>query len=365
MLRHALAAAAALAALGLTTATAHAVPTQVSFAGRLADADGPVDGSITLSFRVYEGTTVIWQETHPSVSATGGLVFAAIGSVDPVGNPLDAGLLDGAAQSLEIVVNGQALAPRLDLLAVPYAVRAGVADTADTLGDLTPGDVALADHDHAGAYVPVGTTTSCAGASKVTGIDPATGNVTCAADANTTYTAGAGLSLAGTAISLATGGVTAIHLATGAVTSVKLADGAVTANKILAGSVDSSKLANGAVIPSKLAANAVTNNAISDGAVTANKIFNGSITTAKLANDAVTTVKIDDGAVTSAKLAGTAFVYRQTAAGCEGGVGALSISTQCTTAICVGDKYKNCAGQCSRNTPEQCTNLGAGQLVTN
>ncbi len=54
---------------------------------------------------------------------------------------------------------------------------------------------ARSDHTHAGAYLPAGASLACPGTDKVTGLNAATGNVSCGADAVgvTSITAGAGL----------------------------------------------------------------------------------------------------------------------------------------------------------------------------
>lgn len=59
----------------------------------------------------------------------------------------------------------------------------------------------------------------------------------CGADANTTYTPGAGLGLAGTTFSVADDGVTTPKLANGAVTTAKLAGSAVTSAQIVDGTI--------------------------------------------------------------------------------------------------------------------------------
>lgn len=64
-----------------------------------------------------------------------------------------------------------------------------------------------------------------------------------AADANTTYTAGAGLALASTVFSIANAGVTTAMLADGAVTGAKLADASVSTAKLADASVTGAKLA--------------------------------------------------------------------------------------------------------------------------
>jgi hypothetical protein len=226
-------AAALAAALALTVAAgaAHAVPTQVSFAGRLVSEDGPVDGNVTLRFRLLAGASAVWEESHASVAASDGLLFVALGS----SVPLDDRVFTGAALQLEVTVDGEVLSPTLPLASVPYAVRAG---EAASLGGRTALDFAPAVHDHAGTYLPRGATTTCGGSDKVRGLDPDTGNVICAADldTNTTYSAGAGGGLAlnaGNAFSIATSGVTTARIADLNVTAAKLANDSVTRAKIL------------------------------------------------------------------------------------------------------------------------------------
>lgn len=250
-----IAAAFAVASVVLAAAPgdAHAVPTQVSFAGRLVDADGPVDGTVQLGFRLFAGTSQVWEETHPGVTATDGLVFSALGSVEP----LDAELFASGALSLEISVDGQVLGPRLELLSVPFALRAGVAESADRLGTLAPGDVALAGHDHAGAYLPLGAPLVCPGTQKVTGINGSTGQPICGADLSTTYLAGTGLVLAGTVFSVATGGISPTHLANNSVTAAKIASGSVDGTKLADNSVTAAKIVDGTVGAAELATNSV------------------------------------------------------------------------------------------------------------
>jgi hypothetical protein len=97
-----------------------------------------------------------------------------------------------------------------------YSAGAGLTLSGTTFhvvfaGTGTSDAAARADHDHDGRYLPVGGTTGCAPSQKVVAIDPATGDVTCAADldtdtdTDTTYSAGAGLTLAGTTFAVAFG----------------------------------------------------------------------------------------------------------------------------------------------------------------
>ena len=156
MKRTFISAASAFAVLALTAGAALAVPGQMNFTGRLADGDGLVNGAVNIDFAIFDAETdgtMLWQETKTGVTADQGLVHITLGT--DAGNALDASVFDGAEAWLEITVNGDLMSPRLALLAVPYAVRSEVAaraETADTLGTLSPSDVALSNHDHDGEY---------------------------------------------------------------------------------------------------------------------------------------------------------------------------------------------------------------------
>ena len=173
--------ALALFGLGVGARQAGAVPVTTGFTARIADANGPVDGLVNLSFKIYDaptGGTMIWEEMHTGVLADQGLVFVALGGISPSTNGLDASVFDGGARFLEVSVNGDVQSPRVPMLSVPYAVHAA---TADTLGDLGPGDVARADHNHDGRYLRLGSSLACASGQSVQSINGSTGNVSCAA----------------------------------------------------------------------------------------------------------------------------------------------------------------------------------------
>jgi hypothetical protein len=175
---------------------AAAVPETVAFTGRLVTAAGPVEGGVTVEFALFPtaaGGTATWQETHALV-AEQGLVYAALGSVDPSGNPLDAQVLDGGALFLEITVDGTALSPRTAVRSVPYAIRAGVAEVATVATSI--------DGLGAGDLQQV-LDASCPAGSSIRAIDPI-GAVTCETDDDsggdiTAVAAGAGLTGGGAA----------------------------------------------------------------------------------------------------------------------------------------------------------------------
>ncbi len=94
------------------------VGSKISYQGQLLDAAGnPVSGSYTLRFELYAaatGGTALWQQTFSAVQVQNGL-FSVQLTVDPDD-------LDGSALWLEIIVNGEHLSPRQELLAAPYAL---------------------------------------------------------------------------------------------------------------------------------------------------------------------------------------------------------------------------------------------------
>jgi hypothetical protein len=124
---------ALLAALGLGLPAAAAVPGQVDFQGLLLDAGGsPVTGAVALSFTLYDAPTLgnpLWTESHAAVQVVDGVYDVTLGAT----TPLTPGLLSAGPVYLEIDVDGETLAPRRQLLAVPYALQAEAAESADAL----------------------------------------------------------------------------------------------------------------------------------------------------------------------------------------------------------------------------------------
>jgi len=130
MKKIALATCLALAAL---TGTAAAVPTTMSFTARLTNtANVPIEGAVDLHVAIFDAPTagtLVWEETHTALTATRGLVYANLGSVDAATNGLDASVFGGSALFIELTVDGDVLSPRIPIASVPYAVKAGVAET--------------------------------------------------------------------------------------------------------------------------------------------------------------------------------------------------------------------------------------------
>ena len=130
-------------------------PLEFNHQGRLLDAVGtPVSGSVQLVFRLYDDSTagtLIWTETHPSVSVNDGLFSVTLGSVTPFDadmfSPPSSGGLPPAQRFLEIEASGEVITPRVRLVSIPYAVAAHRID-----GDVTtaPNQISIGDLDDDG-----------------------------------------------------------------------------------------------------------------------------------------------------------------------------------------------------------------------
>jgi hypothetical protein len=304
-----------------------AVPDTVAFSGRLADADGPVDGTVSVSFRLFDAPSngsALWNETHETF-AEKGLVLVELGS----DNAFDATVFDGSDRFLEIEINGETLSPRSRVGSVPYSMRAAEADHADhadLLGTLGPNDVqkvvngaCLAneairvihpdgtvecepDSDTtytAGAGIAInGTTVSadfaqvqqvvsgtCGSNQSIQTINP-NGSVVCDTDDNTTYTGSGGIVVNGTTISIATGGVTSAMILDDTIGAADIATSAVGALEIATDAVGSAEIATDAVGASEIASGAVGALEIATGAVGTSEINDGSIVDADVAANA-------------------------------------------------------------------------------
>ena len=120
----------------LLPASAPGVPLEVSYQGQLLDSVGlPLTATVPLELRIWSDATstdpgdLLYEETHAAVSVDAGVFSVALGGgVASVGT-FDAGLLAAPALWLETEVDGDVLAPRERLRAVPYAIRAGTAES--------------------------------------------------------------------------------------------------------------------------------------------------------------------------------------------------------------------------------------------
>ncbi|MBK7077845.1 MAG: hypothetical protein IPH44_36835 [Myxococcales bacterium] len=194
-----------LVTLAALAAPAAAVPEQLGLTARVVDAGAPITGNHVVTVRLHtaaSGGAAVWTENQ-NVAATDGLVYLTLGAQ----TPLTDAIIDGGPLWVELQVDSTVLAPRLAVTSAAYAIRAGVAEDSELLGGQPATAFAAASHAHAGQYLPLGTALACAGTDKVASINPTTGSVTCAPDSGgASYSAGPGLTQAGTVFSVAFAG---------------------------------------------------------------------------------------------------------------------------------------------------------------
>jgi hypothetical protein len=108
------------------------VPRLVSFSGKAVDAQGkPVFGTAGATFAIYKdqsGGTPLWIETQNVAADAKGNYTAQLGATKSEGLPLDL-FISGEGRWLGVRVNGGEEQPRVMLLSVPYALKAGDAAT--------------------------------------------------------------------------------------------------------------------------------------------------------------------------------------------------------------------------------------------
>lgn len=200
-----LAVLAAGAVLGAAVeARAQDVPEYVTYSGFLKDNGVPVDGTVNLVFTIYDassGGISLWTETRNGVTATEGVFTVILGEA----TTLPATVFDGSRLWLEVSVDGQTMSPRMDLNTVAYAFKAQQCVDSSTVGGYAPTDFAMATHDHDTRYYTQ-SQLSTSGQSQVDWGNLANVPAGLAdGDQDTTYSAGTGLSLAGTVFSADTG----------------------------------------------------------------------------------------------------------------------------------------------------------------
>ena len=105
-----------------------AIPQKINYQARLTDSSTgePLVGPQSMTFRIYDqasGGSLLWTESQTVAPDSEGIASAILGSMVP----LDISF--GEAAWLEVVVNGQILLPRREMVSVPYAFQAEVSDS--------------------------------------------------------------------------------------------------------------------------------------------------------------------------------------------------------------------------------------------
>jgi len=143
-----------IACFGITSdaqQTTSVVPTLVNFSGTLTDASGkPLTGTVGVTFYLYkddQGGSPLWMETQNVQSDKAGHYTVALGSSKNEGLPTSL-FASGEARWLAVQAQGQAEQPRVLLLSVPYALKAG---DAQTIGGLSPSAFVLAASPNSGS----------------------------------------------------------------------------------------------------------------------------------------------------------------------------------------------------------------------
>ena len=181
---------------------AFSVPEQMNFQGILRDNSGnPLQGSYTVTFFIYADATggvPLWTETR-TVAIEDGLFNIILGEVTPIPTTT----FDGTKKYLATQLQGDSeMVPRVALITVPYAFRAGTAEAVATVNVAGTNQV----------LTWTGTALAWAnsmGGGSVVSIDTGSGLT------------GGPITVSGT-VSVQALGITSTHIATGAVTATKL-----------------------------------------------------------------------------------------------------------------------------------------------
>ena len=120
------------------------VPTLMNFSGTLIDANSkPLTNTVGVTFYLYkdeQGGSPLWMETQNVTPDKNGHYTVALGSTTSQGLPTSL-FASGEARWLGVQTQGQAEQSRMLLLSVPYALKAG---DAQTVGGLSPSAFVLA-----------------------------------------------------------------------------------------------------------------------------------------------------------------------------------------------------------------------------
>lgn len=145
------------------------IPTLVNYGGTLVDASGkPLTGPQGVTFYLYreqQGGSPLWMETQNVTADRNGRYSVVLGSTNSQGLPTEL-FASGEARWLGVQAQGQAEQPRIMLLAVPYALKAG---DAQTVGGLPASAFVLASPGSLSSSTANGGSSTSAGNSNIGG----------------------------------------------------------------------------------------------------------------------------------------------------------------------------------------------------
>jgi len=152
----------------VTSSTA-VVPSLINFSGTLTDLNGkPLTGTVGVTFYLYkdeQGGAPLWLETQNVQPDRTGHYSVMLGSTRSAGLPADI-FAAGEARWLSVQPQGQKELPRVMLLSVPYALKAG---DAQTIGGLPPSAFVLAAPVNTPAASSAGSTGAAPPPATITG----------------------------------------------------------------------------------------------------------------------------------------------------------------------------------------------------
>jgi hypothetical protein len=154
------------------------VPPLVKFGGLLSDVNGkPLAGIVGVTFCLYkdsQGGVPLWMETQNVQSDKTGHYSVMLGSTTSQGLPADL-FVSGEARWLGVQIEAQEEQPRIMLLSVPYAMKAG---DAETVGGLPASAFVLAAPPSSLSSNSGSATEAGAASSSASGAPPPAGTLT-------------------------------------------------------------------------------------------------------------------------------------------------------------------------------------------
>ena len=157
--------------------TEQVVPSVIKYSGMITESDGkPLTESVELTFSLYkteQGGAALWMESQRVEPDKLGNYTVTLGSTTAAGLPATL-FAAGEARWLGVQISGQAEQPRVMLLAVPYAMKAG---DAETLGGL-PASAFMQTGLVSNAVPSGASSVSASSTATQAGLTPATSNVT-------------------------------------------------------------------------------------------------------------------------------------------------------------------------------------------